>query len=319
MLYCKELPTRETLKETIKKTISNAWNAPFLFDSIIEKWLRNFTGNALSSSVLDKKEAEKREQQIALFLLCNYVYLNEKEVRNMMKLMLSSFIHRVIVSQSSPSIDEKELLGIIKRTEFWQLGNSSESSAYMLYLFRQENELSKFDFQKKAQCDYLVFIDDFSISGNQASGYLKSFLSSHQEYIDKMIIVLLMVSTPDAISELERVREGIIVIPCILLDESAKVFSDSSIIFNGYSGDLKSDALKICEYYGNRILTKGNIKDGITALGYKDAGFLVGAFYNTPNNTLPIIWSEFNWKCIFHRYDKQYKDENYALPGGGYV
>ncbi len=45
------------------------------------------------------------------------------------------------------------------------MGNESESSAYMLYLFRQINELSKKDFEDRDGLENIVFVDDFSITG----------------------------------------------------------------------------------------------------------------------------------------------------------
>jgi hypothetical protein len=39
-------------------------------------------------------------------------------------------------------------------------------------------------------------------------------------------------------------------------------------------------------------------------LGYKDSQLLLGLEHNTPNNTLPIFWSEEEWSPIFKRYGK---------------
>ena len=43
------------------------------------------------------------------------------------------------------------------------------------------------------------------------------------------------------------------------------------------------------------------------ALGYGDAEVLVALEYNTPNNSLPIIWVENeDWNPLFKRYEKKY-------------
>ena len=110
------------------------------------------------------------------------------------------------------------------------------------------------------------------------------------------------------------------VIACIVMDDTSKVFSDSSIVFQGYSPELKEQAKRMCEYYGDRILSNEDKKSGATPLGYGDCGYLLGAYYNTPNNTLPIIWSEENlWYPIFKRYNKKYVSDNKIRLGGQYV
>ena len=45
--------------------------------------------------------------------------------------------------------DDDDIIKLINDTSFLPLGNPSESSSYMLYLFRQINDLSKNDFKEK--------------------------------------------------------------------------------------------------------------------------------------------------------------------------
>lgn len=43
-------------------------------------------------------------------------------------------------------------------------------------------------------------------------------------------------------------------------------------------------------------------------------------YYNTPNNTLPIFWSDENsWQPIFQRYNKKYTNSSSVRIGGHYV
>ena len=313
----KTLPTLEVLNDTLRKTINTAWHLNSIHQHGINKWLDNFSGEALNDVLMDKEKARMREQQIALFLLCHFVYYNEDETKHMMRLMLEKYIHRILLLNEQMNPDDSNIDDIIKKTKFSHLGNESESSAYMLYLFRQINDLSKKDFSNKESVENIVFVDDFSITGSQAKRYLEKYIREHPDCKDKKIYVLLMVSTNEAVSNIKEISEVSEVLPCIVMDETSKAFSDSSIIFQGYPKELKDEARKMCEYYGERIKLE---EEGSTALGFGGGGYLFGAYYNTPNNSLPIFWSEEkNWKPFFKRYNKRYTADSKIRLGGQYV
>lgn len=316
----KELPSLSRLKEILHKTISTAWHINTIHENAIDQWLNNFDGSSLCHIKHNLNEAKKLEQRIALFLLCNFVYYNEQEVKHLMRNMMGKYIHTFFAGENKEYIDEEEIDRLIKVTSFCSLGNQSESSSYMLYLFRQVNDLSKNDFNIKSDCENLVFIDDFSMTGTQAEWYIKDFFKEKPEYKLKNISILLSISTKEAMDKLKKINGVNNVIACIVMDDTSKVFSDSSIVFQGYSPELKEQAKRMCEYYGDRILSNEDKKSGATPLGYGDCGYLLGAYYNTPNNTLPIIWSEENlWYPIFKRYNKKYVSDNKIRLGGQYV
>lgn len=314
----KKLPTYDKLMSVVYDTLKTAWHINNIHEPSIIMWLNNFVGDALvAEGMTDRKKAEALEKQIALFLLCNFIYYNEDEVKHLMKIMLEKYIHHHVYMNGLNEVDDEEIEKLINKTMFSSLGNQSESSSYMLYLFRQINDLSKHDFDENKKSDYVVFIDDFSITGSQATRYISKYLENHKESQNKKIYVLLMVATEDAIKSIRAVKGVTEVLSCVIMDESSKAFSDNSIIFQGYLPDLKKQAKSICQYYGNLILSK---EIGATALGFGGGEFLIGAYYNTPNNTLPIFWSEENsWKPLFHRYNKKYSVDNKIRLGGQYV
>lgn len=314
---CKQLPSYDVLMNTLRKTISTAWHLNTIHQRGIEKWLENFSGDALVEDLEDQDAAKELEHQIALFLLCNFVYYNEDEIKHLMKVMLEKYIHKYLLANGIKECEEKEIDEIFRKTKFSKLGNESESSAYMLYLFRQVNELSKKDFEDREGVENIVFVDDFSITGSQAEGYIKKHLKNNPESGNKKIYVLLMVSTEDAVKKIKAIPEVVDVLPCIVMDSTSKAFSDNSIIFQGYSPNLKAQAKKVCEYYGERIKLS---EPGSTSLGFGGGEYLLGAYYNTPNNSLPIFWSEENnWKPFFKRYNKKYTADNGIRIGGQYV
>jgi len=311
-----QLPKTEQLLEKLHKTIKIAWNIGNRMHQLsIDKWLNNFTGDALfqDGTYTDKDEAAKREQQLALFLLCNFVYYNENEVRHLSRLMLRKYIHNHFVVKGCINVSDDDVAELIdNNTKFSYLGDASESSSYLLYLFRQENGLSKKVFSDKSQAHNVVFVDDFSLSGSQAVRYLKSKIEKLGE--DKAYYVLLMIATDEAISALNEL--GVTVLPCICLNETSMAFSENSIVFAGYEDNCKAEAQKICEYYGEKIMPN---EEGMSPLGFGRKGYLFGSYYNVPNNTLPIFWaSKTNWNFLFERHGKEYFNSNINW-GGHYV
>lgn len=316
----KELPTFEVLMDILRKTLNTAWHINTIHEAGLKKWLNNFVGDALRTSDFNVDEARDLERRISLFLLCNFVYYNEEEVKHLMKVMIENYIHAYFLKQNKNNVNDSEIDELIRKTTFSPLGNQSESSSYMLYMFRQINDLSKYDFEDKKNSENIVFVDDFSITVTQANRYIKKYLESHPDKINKKISVLLMVSTQDAVQKIESINEVDNVLPCIIMDDSSKVFSDSSIVFQGYSPEIKEKAKKVCQHYGELLLNEEDKKHGATALGFGDGGYLMGAYYNTPNNTLPIFWSDKNsWQPIFQRYNKKYTNNSSVRIGGHYV
>lgn len=313
----KQLPSYDVLMNMLRQTISAAWHLNSIHKRGIEKWLDNFSGEALVNDVENVETAKELEHRLALFLLCNFVYYNEDEIKHLMKVMLEKYIHYYLTKSRVGVCDEAGIENILTKSKFSKLGNESESSAYMLYLFRQINELSKKDFEDRPDVENIVFVDDFSITGSQAETYIKKYLKENPKCVDKNIYVLLMVSTKDAIERIKGIHQVVDVLACIVMDDTSKAFSSSSIVFKGYSPELKEQAKRLCEYYGERIKPE---EEGSTALGFGGGGYLLGAYYNTPNNSLPIFWSEMNnWKPFFKRYNKKYAAKNQIRIGGLYV
>ncbi|MGB2867390.1 MAG: hypothetical protein WBD36_02975, partial [Bacteroidota bacterium] len=82
-------------------------------------------------------------------------------------------------------------------------------------------------------------------------------------------------------------------------------FDKQSAAFNGF-GQHREVARRMTEHYGVKIEPK-------RPLGYQDSQLLIGFFYNTPDNSLPIFWSsKNNWKPVFKRYDKNYYQKKVA-------
>jgi len=257
----------------------------------IEKWLNNFTGE------VDDHIYEKR---IALWLLLNYVYYNEEEVRHLCKALFNKFIHYQIKNNKDILGEDikSTLSNLLSRVCFSYLGQPSESSAYMLYYFRQENDLMTDYFPKNIErlpksIDTIIYIDDVTISGSQAGKYLERDISNNNNINNYFLLTL--ISAEEALKQIKQSEME--VISCIQLEEHNKCFSTKSMIFINMEEHIEK-AKKIAKEYGKSLYPRH-------PLGYKNGEYAFGFFYNTPDNTLPIFWSDVNgWNPIMKRHLK---------------
>lgn len=289
-----ELPSKKELITQIRLTAEIVWKKQ-LDQTDIDAWLGNFKGEVFDESY---------EKHIALWLLANFVFYNDDEVKHLCRTLYRDFVHEFIDSDSTNPIEDryKELL---KRSRFYHLGRPGESSGYVLYYFRQENKLPIGNFlgtmeDLPSTIDTVVFVDDVVLSADeksQADLYLKKLMEKFETLKDKRIIVLSFIATTEARDYLKS--QGYEVVNCITLSERNKCFSDKSLVFNEFQDHLEN-AKKMASHYGDKI----EVTD---PLGFNNCQLLFGFFYNTPNNTLPIFWAEKNgWIPILKRYQKNY-------------
>ncbi len=272
----------EDLQTKIKYLTEIVWeNRINLVD--IKDWLAQFE----ESSLLDQDE-----QLHALFLLSNFIYFGQPEIRELLKslyrdLFRSPLIHSLRRANNN-SRDQNFLNArfgeILNRTRFLAVGNPSESGAHLLYYFRQENSLAKTLFINSHEIfkrtssggvsritvrdptlEYYVFIDDLCGSGTQAGAY-----------------------SVDLVNPLKRENANAKVFYFVLFAE--KPF-------------IRERVRVTCSKYGARLWPP-------YPLGYKGGQLLIGFNHNTPDNTLPIFWQDEStigaWRPIFKRYHKDY-------------
>ena len=88
------------------------------------------------------------------------------------------------------------------------------------------------------------------------------------------------------------------------LDQTFKCFGPSNRYFSeGYPGMDKNFTKSYAERYGLPIILGTPIEGH--ALGFDDGQLLLSFSHNTPDNSLPIFWSDLNWHPFFKRYIKQ--------------
>lgn len=284
----------------------------------IEEWLQNFSS-----------QNSDREQLNALHQLSHFMSFELREIREMLKsLYRDHFIKPLIQGikkSGSIGIDkiDSELKQHKERTRFIGIGNASESSCIMLYFFRQENGIRKEQFinvsdifirdedgkildltEDAKQIEHYIFIDDFSGSGSQASGF---FLKNQIEKVNKInpnakLYYFTLFSTKESNIVLKGTNNKLILRSVFELDDTYKVFSAESRYYANLEEE-KTFSQDTCMNYKNRYL----YSHPDYLCGWRDGQLLLRFFYNTPDNTLPTFWTETNqWKPVFKRYDKKY-------------
>lgn len=287
-----DLPTEEEMFRQVMLTAENAWRNN-ISRANVEQWLHNFKGRVFDIAY---------ERRLALWLLCNFAFYNEREMRHLCRVALREYIHQM-APEIHPDAKAQITLAthqLLQATRFYHLGRAGESGSFLLYYFRQENRLGvdNFIWDRGSIPDkirFVVYVDDVLLSGTQAKDYLTrpaSHLSANVQ-----TLVLSFFSTNEAESLLREA--GIRVISCVKLDDRCKCFSSDSSAFADHLSH-KEPCLMMATEYGKMI--KSSIP-----LGYNNDGYAFGFFYNTPDNTLPLFWAETeNWAPVMKRYDKLY-------------
>lgn len=305
----------------------------------IDAWLRNF------SSPGNGTEDERRLH--ALYLLSQFTYFGSRQMRELMRVLFRDLYKYPIVQGIRQTNGNTTDLAFINRefnvaldnTVFLGVGNPSESGCHLLYYFRQENGLPKgcfihsheiferrrptkwqmlasllFNWRdrfagtlqlRNRQVNRYVFIDDFCGSGHQAEAYsgIVEDIKSVNPAVEISYFVLCATSTG---MHAVRARTAFDVVECVFeLDDTFRCFSSDSRYFpSPWPTDVTAAfAEHMCRHYGATLEPSGEV-------GYGNCQLLLGFQHNTPDNTLPIFWSNatggLQWTPIFKRYPKLY-------------
>lgn len=303
----------DSLDEKIKILHETAWHDKWQSQGDqYHLWLDNF------------KEDEKL---YAMFMLSKFMYFDNETIRELMQRVYEDLYRRPIIYEirrdrdfiKDECIIEKEFKKRLERTRFLSIGNPSESSAHLLYFFRQENRLER-DFFINAhqlythtnegdlliaktvvdEIDRIVVLDDFCGSGSQATTFDEEFVVNLKK--DKPEIKIDYFSLFAIEKGLNKIRhlhynraEAVFV-----LDNTYKCFSKDSRFFSAKDIEIKEKCKSVCNKYGRKLEPRN-------PFGYKNGQMLLGFHHNTPNNSLPIFWNEkSSWNPIFKRFVKLY-------------
>lgn len=290
----------------------------------IDSWLNNF----------------KEEDRVnALYLLTEFVYFNKFQIETLLVSVYKDLYKykqiEEIRKSNSDTLDESfintEFEKRLDKTRFVILGNPSESSAHLMYIFRNANKLSKNLFLSDSDIDsttddieHFVFIDDLCGSGSQAVRYSKRKLASiKSKFPSAVTSYYMLISTRKGKKRIITETMFNNVDSILELDDSYKCFEDNCRVFQNKDDEIDINKTKeFCAAHG-RVLMKSILEKDYplkskawidsTAeadkFGFSDGQLLIGFHHNTPDNTLPIIWYNeemINWTPIFKRHNKVY-------------
>ena len=282
----KNFPDTKSMMTLLMETIDKSWKNEISAENI-DKWLNNFNGKVLTVEV---------EQRIALWMLCNFTYYNSKDINYLCRIVYKNLLHDI--AKDSDDINENWLSEVLKQVYFAAMGSAADSGGMLLYHFRQEAGLSMDSFFypsaiPKNENGIVVLIDDVTLSGSTATRF---FHRNIESMVYKKAYYLTLFASEKAIERIEEL--GVTVIYSTLLTDRDRCFTENSIMFSDFP-ELRDKASELAAYYGKLI-------EPDNPLGFKNGQFCFGMEYNTPNNTLPIFWSNNNWNPIFERKEKIY-------------
>ncbi len=303
----------DSLDHKIKILHETAWH---------DKWQNQ--GDQYHSWLDNFKEEEKIH---AMFLLSKFMYFDNETIRELMRRVYEDLFRRPIIYGIRKSKDntrdanmiETEYKQQLTRTRFLSIGNPSESSAHLLYFFRQENRLERDLFINAHQLythetgddgliaktvigdiDRIIVLDDFCGSGSQATDFDNEFVVNLKKEKPAIIVdYYALFAIEKGLKKIKGLHynraEAVFV-----LDDSYKCFSNDSRFFSRDEASIKGECRTLCNKYGRKLEFRN-------PLGYKNCQMLLGFHHNTPNNSLPIFWSEKKgWNPIFKRFVKIY-------------
>ncbi len=313
----------DTLQLKLKQLTETAWREK-ISGADIKRWSAQFSESAT---------VHDNEQLQALFLLSNFIYFGQVEIRELLKSLYRDLyrtpaihsIRRLNGDTVSWSVLEPAFKIYRQKTRFLGVGNPSESGAHLLYYFRQENALPKSLFINSHEIftrdtttsaptlkiadndiETYVFIDDLCGSGTQASAYSRQIVEPLRALKPNVKVHYLMLfATTDGLDAIRGLNRFDRVEAIYELDSTFKALEPNSRIFTPIDTDFDREKIRAtCKAIGTRLWAA-------YPLGYKDGQLLLGFTHNTPDNALPIFWMDGSaigqtWEPIFKRYHKDY-------------
>lgn len=201
------------------------------------------------------------------------------------------------------------------RLKFIPVGYVAKSGSVIAYYFRKQNQLTEDRFLSSNHVALLehdetlvpVLIDDFIGSGHQSLQVVNELRAAAPAFNGKVLIAA-MVGLEAGIDFLSK-DPKIVPIVADIVKSSDLPFADPSTIFPESNNRLA--ALNVMTKHGQRLYPQH-------PLGYSRSEGLIGFFYSTPNNTLPVFWSsEGGWSPLLP-HGESFRDPSYLFgpPSG---
>ena len=195
---------------------------------------------------------------------------------------------------------------------FVPVGYVVKSGSFVAYSFKKLNQIQENKFIPYSDLnsdvlqgiEHLVFIDDFIGTGHQCCEVWRDLSTKLKQFnANPKLIYATLVSTQNGKIEVEE-KTSFKVITSSIYENTEIPFHKDSKIFN--DDFIKERTRELVTKYGKDLYPK-------YPLGYKDNSLLIGFYYSTPNNTLPIFWSSHNnWKPLLTKGD-DFRDPQFLV------
>ena len=239
------------------------------------------------------------EQKYALKLLEHIKTVSDEELKEICQKLYKKIL------------EEFKLQDLI----FISIGGEAKSDKYISYYFRVFNEIPQPQFVNQLdpklneiRDKIVIYLDDISCTGKQLCDDWKHFSKQYKnEFLEHNSFIFaplfLTLNAKHKIEEETKFR--IVFLEENLITEKNNVLSEEANIFEKEELNVVTE---IFYKYGQKLYPKG-------PLGYGESGLLLTFPYNTPNNTLPVIWGEsfdlnFKWTSLFPRYESKKVEAN---------
>lgn len=197
-----------------------------------------------------------------------------------------------------------------EKLRFIPVGYVAKSGSAIAYFFRKQNKLQEDSFLTSNDVAIFerepelvpVLIDDFVGSGHQGRHVVDELCNAAPHFSGRLVFA----SVIGLESGIGLLRQNARVVPVVadLITNAELAFADPSQLFP--DPEDRAAALEFAERYGRRLFPKHS-------LGYARSQGLVGFFYSTPNNTLPVFWSsEDGWLPLLP-HGESFRDPSYLF------
>jgi len=270
-------PQTLTSKLDEVKTIVESWNVQVPYPDVV-KWMMQFDNN---------------DFDLAFRIIKNLNVIGYEELKNALSIAYSKLERK--------SIDKNTKINS-KNTLFAGIGDGGKSGAMIGYNFRIINELSEENFMdedslihlEEGRIDNIVLVDDIISTGNQAIKEIQKLTESLVPLGVKNIFLLTAIGMKDGIKKVEE-ETGAYVFSAYEYEITDTIQSFDSTFYDGLEFENRQLLKDRLEYYGKICSPK-------SPLGYGGIGGLIVFYYNTPNSTIPHVWSTLNsWIPLFKR------------------
>ena len=239
---------------------------------------------------------DNEDYDLALRIVKNLNVIGSKDLEQSLEVAYSKLMRKAI---------EKGTHISNRNTIFAGMGEDGKSGSMISYHFRLINELSEENFLNEESVKFfasgmiqnIVLIDDVLSSGTQASKEIHNITEKFLPLGIQNIFVLTVCGFRSGIKHVEEKTKAH-VFSAFEYGEEDTVISLDSKFYEGIPHEQRKGILNRIEHYGSICARK-------MPLGYGKIGALLVFYYNTPNNTLPVIWGSQNgWIPLFRRVNR---------------